>query len=99
MAITMAKMTLNNYIVIFYNIMFLSKKFVRIHKINFAIMIFVAMLSIIHIYKPAIMYNEEGGFRPFGIGYKHKTVIPIWVASIILAIFSYLAVLYYLMFT
>jgi hypothetical protein len=79
--------------------MFLSKKFVRIHKINFAIIIFVAMLSIIHIYKPVMMYNEEGGFRPFGIGYKHKTVIPIWVASIILAIFSYLAVLYYLMFT
>jgi hypothetical protein len=99
MVITMAKMTSNNYIVIFYNIMFLSKKFVRIHTINFAIMIFVAMLSIIHIYKPAMMYNEEGGFRPFGIGYKHKTVIPIWVASIILAIFSYLAVLYYLMFT
>jgi hypothetical protein len=53
----------------------------------------------IHMYKPALMYNEDGGFRPFGIGYRHKTVIPIWIASIVIAIFSYLAVLYYLVFT
>jgi len=48
--------------------------------------------------KPTLLYNEEGGFRPFGVGYRHKTVIPIWLVSIILAIFSYLAVLYYLAF-
>jgi hypothetical protein len=39
------------------------------------------------------MYTKEGGFRPFGVGYKHKTVVPIWIVAIILAIFSYLAVL------
>lgn len=76
--------------------MFLTKKFVRIHKINFAILIFLIVFTLIHIYKPLLMYNEEGGFRPFGIGYKHKTVIPIWIVSIIVAMFSYLAVLYYL---
>ena len=76
--------------------MFLTKKFVRIHKINFAILIFLIVFTMIHIYKPLLMYNEEGGFRPFGIGYKHKTVIPIWIVSIIVAMFSYLAVLYYL---
>ena len=78
---------------------FLTKKFVRIHKINFAILIFLLVFTMIHIYKPAMMYNEDGGFRPFGIGYRHKTVIPIWIASIVIAIFSYLAVLYYLVFT
>ena len=76
--------------------MFLTKKFVRIHKINFAILIFLIVFTLIHLYKPLLMYNEEGGFRPFGIGYKHKTVIPIWIVSIIVAMFSYLAVLYYL---
>ena len=76
--------------------MFLTKKFVRIHKINFAILIFLIVFTLIQIYKPLLMYNEEGGFRPFGIGYKHKTVIPIWIVSIIVAMFSYLAVLYYL---
>ena len=76
--------------------MFFTNKFVRIHKINFAILIFLSVFTMIHIYKPLLMYNEDGGFRPFGIGYKHKTVIPIWIVSIIVAMFSYLAVLYYL---
>jgi hypothetical protein len=30
----------------------------------------------IHITKPALMYNDDGGFRPFGVGYRHKTIIP-----------------------
>ena len=79
--------------------MFLTKKFVRVHKIYFAILIFLFVFTMIHIYKPLLMYNEDGGFRPFGIGYKHKTVIPIWIASIVVAMFSYLAVLYFLTFT
>ena len=41
------------------------------------------------------IYNEKGGFRQFGLGYKQKTVIPIWVVSIVLAIACYLF-LYYL---
>jgi len=40
------------------------------------------------------MYNEQGGFRQFGIGYKQKTVIPIWIAAIVLAILSYLLIYY-----
>jgi hypothetical protein len=47
--------------------------------------------------KPGCIYNEDGGFRPFGVGYKHKTVIPIWVVSIILAILCYLVVSAYLL--
>jgi hypothetical protein len=45
--------------------------------------------------KPAFAYTPEGAFRPFGIGYKHKTVLSVWVITIILAIFSYTAVIYY----
>jgi hypothetical protein len=77
--------------------MFLTKKFVRIHKVNIAIFIFLLFFTLIHIIKPSLIYNKEGGFRPFGLGYKHKTVVPIWVISIIIAIFSYLAVLSYIM--
>ena len=72
------------------------KGFIRYHKLNVAIILFLIMFSLIHFLKPGLIYNNDGGFRPFGVGYKHKTVIPIWVVSIILAILSYLAVLYYL---
>lgn len=75
----------------------LTKKFVRINKVNIAIVIFLIMFSLIHMIKPEFIYNKEGGFRPFGVGYKHKTVIPIWLIAIILAIFSYLIVIHYLL--
>jgi hypothetical protein len=65
--------------------------------VNIAIFIFLLSFTLIHIIKPSLIYNKEGGFRPFGLGYKHKTVVPIWVISIIIAIFSYLAVLSYIM--
>ena len=72
------------------------KSFIRYHKLNVSIFIFLVLFSIIHFIKPGFLYNKDGGFRPFGVGYKHKTVIPVWVISIILAILSYLGVLYYL---
>lgn len=72
------------------------KNFVRIHKVNIAIFAFLIVFSFIHFMKPQLMYNDEGGFRPFGLGYRNKTVIPIWLVSIFLAIFCYLGVLYYL---
>jgi len=72
------------------------KGFVRHHKLNVAIFIFLILFSVVHFIKPGFIYNHEGGFRPFGVGYKHKTVVPIWVVSIILAILCYLIVLIYL---
>ena len=68
--------------------MYLTKKFIRINKVNIAILLFLLSFTLVHIIKPSLIYNKEGGFRPFGLGYKHKTVIPIWIISIILAIIS-----------
>lgn len=76
--------------------MYNVKGFVRYNKLSVAIMIFLLVFTSIHITKPALLYNADGGFRPFGVGYRHKTVIPIWIISIIIAILSYLAVMYYL---
>ena len=72
------------------------KGFIRYHKLNVSIVLFLILFSVIHFTKPGFVYDTDGAFRPFGVGYRHKTVIPIWVLSIILAILSYLAVLYYL---
>jgi hypothetical protein len=64
------------------------------NKLSFAILLFLIIFSVIHYLKPALIYNEQGGFRHFGLGYKQKTVIPIWVVSIVLAIMCYLVVYY-----
>jgi hypothetical protein len=48
--------------------------------------------------KPAFLYNKDGSIREFGIGYKNKTIVPLWLFSIILGILTYLFVMYYLAF-
>jgi hypothetical protein len=74
----------------------LSKRFIYQQKVNVAIGLFLVLFFMIHWIKPSMIYNMDGGFRPFGVGYSDKTVLPIWVIAIILAILSYLAVLFYL---
>ena len=75
-----------------------NKQFVRTNKVSISIILFLIMFSIIHVTKPKLFYNKEGGFRPFGVGYRHKTVVPIWILSILLAIISYLAISYWILF-
>ena len=71
----------------------LSRKFVSKNKVSFAILLFLAIFAGFHAWKPSFAYADSGAFRPFGIGYKHKTVIPIWLIAVLLAIISYLAIL------
>ena len=77
----------------------MNKLFVRKHINSFAILIFLITFFGMNFAKPSFMYNEDGSFRQFGLGYKKNTVIPVWFIAIILAIFSYLGVLYYLSYS
>lgn len=77
--------------------MYNMKGFVYQNKLYIAISIFLVFFISVHILKPSFLYNADGGFRPFGLGYSHKTVIPMWVVAIVLAILSYLAVNFYLL--
>ena len=74
--------------------MFVDKKIFRTNRLSVSILFFLVIFVMIHFFKPALIYNDKGGFRQFGIGYKQKTVIPIWVVSIVLAILCYLFVFY-----
>jgi len=53
------------------------------------------IFSIIQIMKPTFLYNNDGSLREFGIGYKNKTIFPVWLLSIVLGILCYLSVKYY----
>ena len=74
----------------------MTRAFVRRNLTTTAIIIFVVLFCLIQAFKPAFMFNEDGTFKTFGLGCKQKTVIPIWLITFILAILSYLLVLYYL---
>ncbi len=73
-----------------------EKSFVRQNKTSFAICLFLTLFTVFHYTKPDFAYGKDGEFRQFGVGYRNKTVIPIWLVSIIVAVLSYLIVLYYL---
>ena len=73
---------------------------VRRNKLSVSIFLFLTLLSIVHfVLKPAFIYHSNGSYREFGLGHSNKTVLPIWVCSIVLAILSYLAVLYFFTYT
>lgn len=46
-------------------------------------------------FKPSVMFYEDGSLREFGVGYKNKTIFPLWIISIFLGIWCYLLVLYF----
>jgi hypothetical protein len=57
-----------------------------------AVIIFLFLYIILVTVKPGLMFTKEGLIRDFGIGYKNKTVTPVWLITIIIAILSYLLV-------
>jgi len=68
--------------------------FIKRHITSFSILVFLAVFATIQAFKPRFMYNEDGSLRQFGIGFQRKTVVPAWLVAIVLAILSYLLVLY-----
>jgi hypothetical protein len=73
----------------------MNKNYIRENITLISIMLFIIIFSIIQYSKLPCFYNKDGSIREVGIGYKNKTILPIWLLSIILGILSYLAVLYY----
>jgi hypothetical protein len=76
----------------------LNKSFIRVNITSISILLFLVIFTLIHQLKPSLLYTTDGGFRQFGVGYKQKTVVPIWLVAIFLAILCYLFVLSFLVF-
>ena len=72
------------------------RNFIRNNATLVAIVLFVIIFGSIQMIKPAFLYNKDGSIREFGVGYKNKTILPIWLLSLILGIISYLIVMFYL---
>ena len=72
------------------------KLLVRKNRLQFAIVLFLIIFTFIHIQKPSLLYEDDGSFRQFGVGYRKKTVVPIWLISIVVSLLSYVIVSFYL---
>lgn len=71
------------------------RNFIRDNVTIVSIILFIAIFLMIQLSKPSFLYNADGSIREFGVGYKNKTILPIWLLSIVLGIVCYLIVVYY----
>lgn len=74
--------------------MFIS--FIRNNITLVSVALFIVLFTTIMYIKPAFLFNKNGSIRNFGLGYKKKTVIPVWLVSILLGILAYFIVIYYI---
>jgi|UniRef100_A0A6C0IMQ8 hypothetical protein len=72
------------------------KSVVKQNRVHISILLFLIVFTMIHVYKPSVLYESDGSFRKFGVGYRNKTVIPIWLISVVVAMLSYVSVSFYL---
>jgi hypothetical protein len=64
------------------------------NRLTIAIALFVILFVLVNAIKPVLLYNEDGSLRPFGIGYRKRTVVPLWLVVILLSIFTFSVSLY-----
>lgn len=60
-----------------------------------AFVFFATVMFMLHSVKPPFVYHPDGSLRDFGIGYKQKTVVPLWLCTLVVAILSYGAAHYF----
>jgi hypothetical protein len=70
------------------------KDFVRTNAPLCAILVFLAVYGLIIRWKPRMLFYEDGTLKEFGLGYKNKTILPIWLLAVVVAILSYMVVMY-----
>jgi hypothetical protein len=71
------------------------RNYIRENPMIVSIALFIFIFGFIQLMKPSCLYNKDGSIREFGVGYKNKTILPIWLLSVVLGIVCYLAVIYY----
>ena len=73
----------------------LSREYVKNNLVTIAIGLFVGVFFFFTASEGTYIYTKDGNLRQFGVGKSQSTVIPAWLASILLAITIYFSVLYY----
>lgn len=63
----------------------------------YSIVVFIGLFFIIIYGFPDMVFEEDGSIRQFGIGFRRKTIFPMWLFAIFLGILSYVFVQAYCM--
>ena len=61
----------------------------------YSVLLYILIFFVVIFYlRPAFLFNKDESIKLFGLGYMNKTIIPIWLFTIIIAIVSYLFIFY-----
>ena len=73
----------------------MDRVYVRNNIVRLSICVFTIVYLVLISSKSSYVYSEDGGLREFGVGKSNHTVVPAWLASIMLAILIYFALCLY----
>ena len=66
------------------------------YKIQSAIIIFLVLYISIIMTEPNFCFDDDGNILQFGLNYKNKTIVPMWLLAVLFGILSYFSIYYYL---
>lgn len=70
------------------------KTFIKNNNICMTIILFLIIFILFIYIKPNFIFTNNGLLRSFGLGKSSCTIFPLWLFIIVIAIISYLVVLY-----
>lgn len=73
--------------------MYFNRNFAKKQTLMLSVILFLVTFYLVNYMKPKCIYNTNGSIRQFGIGYKNKTIFPIWIMAICLAIICHIIVI------
>ncbi len=65
----------------------------RKYATTISIVLFAIIYAVLSVYKPAMMFSKDGDIREFGVGQSNKTIMPLWLVSLLLGIMCYFVIL------
>lgn len=72
-------------------------EWVAVHPSLASALLFLLVYALCQIDYPGFLYFPNGaGLRQFGVGYRNRTILPLWLFSIVLAIMCYLFITVYI---
>ena len=74
------------------------KSLIRKNRLSVSILLFLIIFITIVQLKPGILFNKDGSIRNFGLGKSNTSIIPVWLFGILIAVLSYLLILYLISF-
>jgi hypothetical protein len=74
----------------------MQQLFIKNNILYLSLLLFIVIFAILNYIKPIFLYNKNGSIREFGVGYTNKTIMPVWLLSIILGILCYTGITFYI---